>query len=220
MFVGHYAVSYAAKAVEPRAPMWTLVAAAQLVDIGWSVLIATGVERGHIDTSLEGSSLVLTDMPWTHSLPAALAWSAGAGLLSRFALRLPARAAWLIAAVVFSHWLLDLLVHRPDLALWPGGPKLGLALWDYAVPEQAIEIGLLAIAGMFWTAARIRRGDPAWPAALFTAFLVAAQIGVMFFPAVDGPIPVGTGIGALVLYLIITAAAIPLDGPRDPSPQP
>ena len=96
MFAGHYAAALAAKAAEPRAPMWTLVAGAQLVDIGWSALIIAGVERGRSDPSLPGSPLVLEHMPWTHSLPAALAWSVIAGLLAKALLRLPMRVAVVI----------------------------------------------------------------------------------------------------------------------------
>ena len=59
MFAGHYAAAFAAKAVEPRAPLWTLVAGCQLIDIGWSVFIATGVEHASVDPSLQGSSLML-----------------------------------------------------------------------------------------------------------------------------------------------------------------
>jgi membrane-bound metal-dependent hydrolase YbcI (DUF457 family) len=205
MFVGHYAAALAAKAAEPRAPLWTYVIAAQLVDIGWAGLIMTGAEKMSIDASLPGSALVLYHMPWTHSLPAALVWSLGAALLVRLALKLPTRAAVFVGLVVFSHWLLDLLVHRPDLALWFDGPKLGFGLWNYPVPEQAVEIGLLAVAGVFWAAQRVRAGRPAWPAALFLAILVAVQITAMVMPAAGGAVQMG--LMALVVYLIVGAMA-------------
>jgi membrane-bound metal-dependent hydrolase YbcI (DUF457 family) len=214
MFVGHYAAALAAKAAEPRAPLWTYVIAAQLVDIGWAGLIMTGAEKMSIDASLPGSALVLYHMPWTHSLPAALVWSLGAALLVRLALKLPARAAVFVALVVFSHWLLDLLVHRPDLALWFDGPKLGLGLWNYPVPEQAVEIGLLAVAGVFWAAQRVRAGRRAWPAALFLAILVAVQITAMVMPAAGGAVQMG--LMALVVYLIVGAMAWAVErGPVD-----
>ena len=66
MFAGHYATALAAKAIEQRAPLWTLIAGAQLVDIGWSAMVIAGVERGRIDPALPGSPLVLEHMPWTH----------------------------------------------------------------------------------------------------------------------------------------------------------
>src|SRR5258705_8017886 len=108
MFVGHYSAALAAKAAEPRAPLWTYVIGCQLLDVGWSTLIITGVEKVRVDPSLPGSSLVLYDMPWTHSLPGALAWSLAGALAVRWALKLPWRAAAFVGMVVFSHWVLDL----------------------------------------------------------------------------------------------------------------
>ncbi len=217
MFAGHYAAALAAKAIEPRAPLWTLIAGAQLVDIGWAVLITAGVEYGSVDPGLPGSHLVLEHMPWTHSLPAALAWSALALIAARFLLRLPLRAAIIIAAVVFSHWLTDLLVHRPDLELYPSGPKLGFALWNYPVIEQAVEIGLIAIAGVFWSAQRTRAGQHAWPAAAFITLLVAVQIIAMLMPATPADSIAATGPTALAVFLLLAVVAIFLDG-RQASP--
>jgi hypothetical protein len=209
MFVGHYSAALAAKAAEPRAPLWTYVIAAQFMDIGWSGLVAAGVEKVRVDPSLPGSVLDLYHMPWTHSLPGALAWSLAGGLLARFVLKLPARTAAFVGAVVFSHWILDLLVHRPDLELWVGGPKLGLGLWNYPVPEQAVEIGLLAVAGAWWVGERVREGRRIWPAALFLAGLVVLQIvGVLMPPGGD---TVQMGATALLAYLVIGGLAWLLD---------
>lgn len=214
MFAGHYAAALAAKAVEPKAPLWTLIAAAQLVDIGWGALVLAGVEYGSIDPTLPGSALVLEHMPWTHSLPAAIAWSLGALLLARYLLRLPMSAAIAIGAVVFSHWLTDLLVHRPDLELFPSGPKLGFGLWNMAVLEQAVEIGLIALAAVFWSAQRTRAGQPAWPAAAFVLLLIAVQIIAMLMPAHAANTITGMAPTAIAVYLLITLAALPLDGKR------
>lgn len=204
MFIGHYAAALAAKAAEPRAPLWTYVAAAQLIDIGWSGLIIAGVERVSFDPSLPGSALVLEHMPWTHSLPAAALWAAGAALAVRAFLKLPWRAAIMVGLVVFSHWLLDLLVHRPDLALWPGGLKVGFGLWNHEVAEQAVEIGLLGLAGMAWSASRKAAGRFAWPAALFVLILIAVQLIAM---AVPGGSATGLGTSALAVYLALAVIA-------------
>lgn len=214
MFAGHYAAAFAAKAAEPRAPLWTLIAGAQLIDIGWSTLVITGIERGRVDPALPGSALVLEHMPFTHSLPAVVAWSLAAALLARYALRLVWPAAVAIAAVVFSHWLLDLLVHRPDLELYPQGPKIGLGLWNYPVPEQAVEIGFLAITAVFWSAQRARAGQKAWPAAAFVALLVVVQISAMLMPAIASDSVAETGPQALAVYVVLAIIAIFLDGKR------
>ena len=218
MFAGHYAAAIAAKAAEPRAPMWTLVAGAQLIDIGWSVLVMTGVERGSLDPTLPGSAFVLAYMPFTHSLPGVIGWALGATLLARYLLRLGWTPAVMIGAVVFSHWLLDLLVHRPDLELYPDGPKAGFALWNLPVIEQAVEIGLIAIAGVFWTAQRTRAGRSAWPAAISIGVLVAVQIIAMAIPAEASDSLARSGAMALAVYLFLAAGAAFLDG-RANSPQ-
>lgn len=207
MFVGHYAAAMAAKAIEPKAPMWTLAAATQLIDIGWSAFIVAGVEHARVDPSLPGSTLVLYDMPWTHSLPGVIAWSIGAALLVKLVLRLPNWASVVVGLTVFSHWLLDFLVHRPDLQLWPGGESVGLGLWNYPVPEQALEIGLLAICGAAWVASRKTLGRFAWPAIAFIACLIALQIVAMLSPQPAGELEAQSGVMILAIYLLVAAIA-------------
>lgn len=204
MFVGHYSAALAAKAIEPRAPLWTYVIAAQFVDIGWSAFVMGGLETVRIDKSLAGSTLVLESMPWTHSLPAAAAWSIIGGLLT-LALLKSWRCSLIVGAVVFSHWLLDLAVHRPDLELWFGGTKVGFGLWNFPVPEQALEIGLLGVAGMYWAAQRVQAGRPVWPAAVFVGLLVVVQVAAMFSPPAGDPMQIG--MSALGVYLLVGAAA-------------
>ena len=214
MFVGHYAAAFAAKAIEPKTPLWTLVAGCQLIDIGWSVFVATGVEHVSVDPSLPGSTLVLYDMPWTHSLPAAAAWSVGAFVVVKLLLR-SNWAATMVALSVFSHWILDFLVHRPDLALWPGGEKVGLGWWNYPVPEAALEVGLVAICGGAWIASRKGEGRAAWPAIALIALLIVLQIALMFYPTPEHD-PVGIGVSALAVYLMVTALAGLSDRPVRP----
>lgn len=214
MFVGHYAAAMAAKAIEPKAPMWTLAAAAQLVDIGWSAFIIAGIEHARVDPALPGSALVLEHMPWTHSLPAAFAWSVGAALLVR--LLLPLGASIAVGLTVLSHWLLDLIVHRPDLELWPGGKRVGFALWNYPVPEQALEIGLIAVCGAAWVASRKTLGRLAWPAIGFIGLLIALQIVAMLSPQPAGPLGAESGAMILAIYLVVAAIAALTDIQRKP----
>lgn len=215
MFVGHYAASLAAKAIEPRGPLWSYVIAAQAIDIGWGALVMAGVEKVRIDPSLPGSALDLYHMPYTHSLPAVLAWSLAGLALARLA-RLPWGAAVAIAVTVFSHWLLDLLVHRPDLELWFGGAKVGLGLWNYPVPEQAVEIGLLGLAASAWAWSRGRGGRSLWPVLVFLAVLVAVQIIAMVMPGGGGGGGGTAGLGAtaVAVYLLVALIAWAVDRPR------
>jgi len=200
MFVGHYAAALAARAVEPRAPLWTYVLGCQAIDIAWSALIMTGVEKASIDPSLAGSALVLSHMPYTHSLPAAVLWSVavGAGLMAL--LKLPRRAGLFIGLAVFSHWILDFLVHRPDLPLLWTGPKVGLGLWDHAVLEEAIEMGLLAMAAAAWAWRRGLEGR-GWKGAVgFVGFMLFLQLVPLLSPL--GGEPVAMGGTALAAYLV------------------
>ncbi|PIB93898.1 hypothetical protein [Caulobacter sp. FWC2] len=200
MFVGHYAAALAARAAEPRAPLWTYVLGCQAIDIAWSGLILAGVERASVDPSLPGSALVLSHMPYTHSLPAAVLWSiaVGAGLMAL--LKLPRRAGLFIGLAVFSHWLLDFLVHRPDLPLLWDGPKVGLGLWNHAVLEEAVEMGLLAMAAAAWGWRRGLEGR-SWKGAVgLLGFLLFLQLVPLLSPL--GGEPVAMGGTALAAYLV------------------
>src|SRR5918996_5574702 len=120
MFVGHYGVSFAAKKFEPGISLWLLFVAVQWLDVVWAPLVLLGIESVRIVPGITASNpLDLYYMPYTHSLVAAVLWSVGAMILCK-----PLRsvgswsaAAW-IGAAVFSHWILDWVVHRPDLPLY------------------------------------------------------------------------------------------------------
>jgi hypothetical protein len=205
MFVGHYAAALAAKAIEPKAPLWTLVAGAQLIDIGWAGLVMAGVEKVRFDPELPGSPLDLYHMPWTHSLPAVVVWSLAALVACRFLLRLNWGAAIAVALVVFSHWVLDWLVHRPDLELWFGGPKVGLGWWNYPDAEKTLEMGLIALAGSAWLWSRGAWQRSPWPPLLFIAFLVVLQI-VAGLTVPDGS-SFAYGRTALIVFLAVAGIA-------------
>ncbi len=214
MFVGHYAAALAAKAAEPRAPLWGYVVASQLIDWGWSALVMGGVEHLRLDPTLLGSHLDLYDMPWTHSLPGALIWAVGAAVLVKFALRLPTAAAAMLGAVVFSHWGLDVLVHRPDLLLFPGGPKVGLAWWNFPMPEMILELGLLGVSAVLWTGQRKAEGRHAWPAAIFVGVLAVLQFVSIALPGEGAPEAMART--ALLSYVAVAIGAWWMD--RKPAP--
>jgi hypothetical protein len=142
VLAGHYSAAFLAKAAVPRTPLWLLALAVQLVDILWAGLVLLGVERLRIDPSLPSNPLVLEYMPYTHSLLGTGIWAALAGFAVRRWLG-NAAAAWAVAAAVASHWLLDVIVHRPDMTLWGAPPKLGLGIWNFPAAALALELGLL-----------------------------------------------------------------------------
>ena len=205
MFVGHYAAALAARAVEPRATLWSYVLGCQAIDIAWSGLVLAGVEKASVDPNLPGSSLVLSYMPYTHGLPTAVLWSIAVGAGLMLLLKLPWRVGLVLGLVVFSHWVLDFLVHRPDLPLLWDEPKVGLGLWNYPLPEQVLEMGLLALAGAAWGWRRGLEGQ-GWKAPLaFLSFLLFLQLVPMLSPLSEGRLSLGGS--PLVAYLVTCIAA-------------
>jgi len=147
VLAGHLAAALVAKRAEPRVSLGAYVAAAYGLDLLWPALVLAGIERVSIDPGNTAfSALAFDSYPWSHSLLMAAVWSAAAGLLTARAVR-SRRAGWAVGIIVISHWLLDLIVHRPDLPLWPGGPLVGLSLWNSVSGTMVVE-GLLFAAGI------------------------------------------------------------------------
>jgi hypothetical protein len=149
MFIGHYGPSFLAKRAEHAIPLWALFIAVQLLDVLWGIFVLLGIERVRIVPGFtKTNALDLYYMPYTHSLPGALAWALLAGVAYRLVSR-SGRGGVLVGAAVFSHWPLDLLVHRADLALYDNTAKVGFGLWDYPlftlVLESALVLGSLAL---------------------------------------------------------------------------
>jgi hypothetical protein len=145
LFLGHFATAYAAKRLAPRASLGTLFAAAQLPDLVWPVLVAAGVEKATIvpgDTAF--TPLRFDSYPISHSLLTVAAWGAAFGAV-HFWRRHRVRDAVVLAALAIGHWVLDFVSHRPDMPLWPGGPKLGLGLWNSVAGTIAVELALFAV---------------------------------------------------------------------------
>jgi len=178
VFAGHFAVALAAKTAAPRASLGTLVFAAQWIDLLWPTLLLFGVERVRIEPGATASNpLVFEHYPWSHSLAAVAGWAILIGIV-HFGARRDARTALVIGALVVSHWLLDTVVHVPDLPLLPGGAVVGLGLWNHPAAALTIEFGLLAAGTVVYlrsTVARDRIGR--WSLLAFIAFLVLIQIG-------------------------------------------
>src|SRR5260370_38759314 len=121
MFVGHYGVSFAVKTPRNKIPLWVLFVAVQLLDFLWAPFVLLGVEKVRFVPGITATNaLDLYYMPYTHSLIGALFWSAVAFVIYKIGWRgvAPNSAALLGGFEVFLHLLLDLMVHRPDLAIY------------------------------------------------------------------------------------------------------
>src|SRR5438445_11309287 len=107
MFVGQYGVSFASKSADRSIPLWVLFIAVQLLDLAWAPLVLLGIEKVRIVPGITASNaLDLAYMPYTHSLVAALLWSAGAFVVYRLAMGHGGKTgALVVTAAVFSHWI-------------------------------------------------------------------------------------------------------------------
>lgn len=145
MFLGHYAVGLAAKKAVPKVSLGTLFLAAQLVDLLWPAFLLLGLEHVRIDPGNTAvTPLDFYDYPITHSLIGVILWSCALGL-SYNLMKKDRRAAIVVGLLVFSHWILDLIAHRPDLSLGLGGNTyFGLGLWNSVPGTLVAEFGLFA----------------------------------------------------------------------------
>ena len=204
MFIGHFAPAFVAAAVSPERPrLATMFVAAQLVDWGFFALAAIGVEHMRIDPA--ASVMVpydLYDMPYTHSLLGTLIWAAA--FLGIVALRdRSLRTGALAGLVVVSHWVLDWLVHVPDLTIDGTPPKLGLGLWNVPWVAVPLELGLTAAAFAFYL--RRTRGPVGPPLVLAGVMLLLQAINWL------APHPESAGLlvylQALFAFGLLTALA-------------
>ncbi len=216
MFVGHYGVSFAAKRGDKTIPLWVLFLAVQLLDVFWGAFVLLGIERVRIVPGITASNpLDLYYMPYTHSLAAALLWSLGAYVAYRMirAFRASHGAALLVAVAVFSHWVLDVIVHRPDLPLIDDAPKVGLGLWNYPAPAFLLEIAVL-FGGMVLylrsTTATSTLGRYGFP--VFGVVMLVVQ--AMAFFGAPPPSDRVAAIEALVFYAAFAAVAAWLERRR------
>ena len=200
MFIGHFALGFAAKRVTPRLSLVVLFLAAQFADVLWPFLVAAGVEHVRIDPGNTAvTPLDFVSYPYSHSLVMLVIW----GLLLGWIYRGGDRAAFpVVAALVVSHWILDVITHRPDMPLYPGGPEFGLGLWN-SVHATVVTEGLLYLAGVwiYIRATRARDAIGRW------AFVSLAAALVLFYAAslAGGPPP---SVRALYLTGIFGAALI------------
>lgn len=211
MFIGHYSASFVA-AAHPRAPrLGTLFIAAQLVDIAFFCFVLIRVEHMRMVPGMTAMNpMDLYDMPLTHSLLGASCWALAFGGIVWLALR--SRLAGMIAAlVVLSHWVLDLIVHRPDLTLAGGPPPLGLGLWNHPAIEMPLELAL-AFGALAFFAAKTRpvSNQGRWSLALLALALAGFQAINWLMPQparVVDPVPASAPLLALLAYAVLTALA-------------
>jgi membrane-bound metal-dependent hydrolase YbcI (DUF457 family) len=184
MFIGHFAVGFAAKRLNPKPSLGTYFLAAQFLDLLWPTFLLLGVESAEIRQDASNPiPLSFTHYPISHSLLAVVGW----GLLFGMAYTIWKKnrnAAFILGLCVVSHWLLDFLVHIPDLPLYPGNsPLLGLGMWRLKIAELVLEVVLLA-AGVFlyFKTSGAKIGKRSYGILALVAFLLVVHVLNAFGP--------------------------------------
>jgi hypothetical protein len=215
MFVGHYGVAFGAKPHTPVLPLWVYFIAVQWLDVVWSILVLCGVKKLHIIPGFtQANPYDLYYMPYTHGLPGAIVLSLALGaIVAATVARQRGKAFLVVSAAAFSHWILDLIVHVPDLPLYDNTDKVGFGLWRHVALSFPLEL-IVLLAGT-WRYARAlppagRRGHIALRG--FVVLLVLLQVYANFGP--PPPSETAMAIMALGLYVVLAVFAAVLERVR------
>jgi hypothetical protein len=188
MFIGHFAIGLAGKRLSPAVSLAVWFMAVQLVDLLWPIFLLAGLEHVRIAPGNTAfTPFEFYDYPITHSLLGTVVWGllfAGGWML----LRGRRRGALLLFLGVLSHWVLDVVSHRPDMPVFPHGPYLGLGLWNSVPATLVVEISMF-IAGILLYATTRR------PRASFWALMIL--LFVLYLGAAFGPPPPNVKVVAL-----------------------
>lgn len=207
MFIGHYGVAYAAKTVAPKAPLAAYFLAVQALDVLFSVFVLGGVEHMEIIHKYTSyNPYRLYDMPITHSLVGSLGWAVAVAIIATIA-RLPRRESLWLGLAVFSHFLLDLPLHTPDMTIAGNDTaRLGLGLWNNVPLALALELLMLLGGWLLFT--RSKRSDTTFPKQrnrIFVGILVLVTLATPFAP--DPTSPASFAVQALVSYFALAWAS-------------
>jgi len=206
MFIGHVGVALGAKRLSPDTSLGTLVLAAQWVDGVWPLFLILGVEHVRIQPGITAvTPLDFYDYPWTHSLLMGASWAVLFGA-AVWLVRRRIGPALVCAGLVVSHWFLDLIVHRPDLPLYPHGPGYGLGLWNNRGATATVE-AFIFCAGLMLYLKTTRPADATgrWAFAALIATVLLAYVANL-----QGTPPPGVGAlqwTALVLAILLVVWA-------------
>jgi len=188
MFVGHYSVAFAVKSGKNKIPLWVLFVSVQFLDYIWATLVLLGIEKLRVIKGFTAGSMLDSYFhPYSHSLITAILWSCVAAIVykpicSWLGFVYTKSAALIIGVAVFSHWILDLIAHPRDLAIYDNTWNVGFGLWNYRDPEFALEIGLLGAGILLYLTRNVMPAMRKGAVIAFGAALVVIQIGDTYVP--------------------------------------
>jgi len=214
MLVGHFAVGLGAKPIAPRVSLGTLMLAAVVADLLFWAFVLLGVEHVRVCPGITATNaLDLYDISLSHSLAMDAVWAVLLGG-AYFLWHRNTRGAWVLAAVVLSHWVLDFVSHRPDMPLAPGlHTYLGLGLYNS-------RIGVLIVEGLLWAVGIIaysRATELKNRAGLFGFWLVVALLTLLWIGTLNGSPPSNlpaAGTSSLIFFACVVAWAYWMDRVR------
>ena len=211
MTAGHFGLAAAVKGPAPRIPLWALMLSTYLLDFVFIILVAAGLESfAPLDPAHPAYGAVVIQAYYSHSLVGAVVIAIIAGLAALWAWG--KRAGVVIGAVVVSHWILDLIVHRPDLPILPGNlgnlPLLGFGLWQLPSVSALIELAL-ALGGAYLyyrsarqVVARTSNGDEQQTRALIAAGVTGVLIVLLLITDVLN-LPLLLAVVLMVLLIVL-----------------
>lgn len=217
MFIGHYALALAAKRDAPRASLGTLFIAPTLADLLWPILLLLGWEHSHVVPGPNPFlTLYLDDIRYSHSLFTLMVWGALFGYLY-WRRRGNKRAAVVIGLLVVSHWLLDFITHRPDMPIYPGGPTVGLGLWNSPVATIVVEALMLSVGvAMYTRVTRARDAIGRWGFWALVALLATSY--VISSNAPPPPNQTALAVGGIIFGWVFVLLAWWVDRHREAMP--
>lgn len=199
MFIGHFALGFALKRAAPKTNLGWLIASVEFLDLVWPILVLLGIERVVVEPGNTAfTPLNFVSYPYSHSLAAAVIWSILFGGVY-YAVSKYKTGAVVVAIGVLSHWVLDVIVHRPDLQLYPGGTaKFGFGMWN-SVPATMIVEVLMFVGGIWLYVSMSRATDRVGRYAFwsFVVFLAAVYLTSVF----GSPPPNSTAVATVTLLV-------------------
>lgn len=206
MFIGHFGVGFAAKKIDSRPSLGTLFMAAQFIDLLWPIFLIFGIEQVKIEPgNTSFTPLNFINYPFSHSLFGVVLWGLLFGFIY-YLIKKNLRSSILLGVLVVSHWVLDLLTHRPDLPIIPWSDfKVGLGLWNSVLITLIIE-GIIFILGAFLyiksTKAKNKKGSIGlWSLLIFFVLVYIMNVFGPPPPSVDA-----IGYAGLSLWLFVVWA--------------
>jgi membrane-bound metal-dependent hydrolase YbcI (DUF457 family) len=183
MVLGHYGFALGAKKFAPRLSLGTLFLAVQWADLLWPILLLLNIEHVDLRPGNPKFPLDFTDYPITHSLLMGIVWSVVFGLLY-WLIKKDGKSALVLGICVVSHWVLDLLVHMPDLPLFPGdSPKVGFGLWNWPLLTAVVEFALFFIGQVLYLrVSKAKNATGKWSFWLLMGLLVLAHVAGLLSP--------------------------------------